>query len=564
MNVAIYARKSTDQTGVADEQKSVTRQIEHARAYAVSKGWTVSDAHVYVDDGISGAEFANRPGFVRLMNALKPRPAFQALVMSEVSRLGREQIETAYSLKQLSQAGVRCFSYLEDHELTMDSAIDKFLLSAVNFAAEIEREKARQRTRDALLRKAQQGHVTGGACFGYHNVPIMGADGKRSHVERQIEPAEAAVIRRIFQLAADGYGLRAIAKTLNAEGAPSPRAQRGRVQSWAPTSIREVLHRPLYRGEVVWAQTTKRDPWGQVKAAARPPAEWVRRPAPELRIVSDDEWAAAHRRLTAARTLYMQKTGGQTFGRPAVGNPSKYLLTNLALCRRCGGSLKALSRSHGRTRKMFYGCAGYHDRGKTVCTNGANVPMTDADDIVIEALLDDVLDERMIADAVEEALGLIRTDGHEDRLATIDAELAKINQERERLITAIATGGQLDGLLEALRTRDQRRIDLEADRDHVRATRRVGPSDVGRVRDELGELAESWRRILADDPTHARPIVSSLLKGRVTIAPMTVRGQWTVAGEGTLAGLFGKTVCTGARVPLGTPNRFPRSRFPLT
>ncbi len=40
MIAAIYARKSTDQSGVADEQKSITRQIEHARAYAVAKGWT--------------------------------------------------------------------------------------------------------------------------------------------------------------------------------------------------------------------------------------------------------------------------------------------------------------------------------------------------------------------------------------------------------------------------------------------------------------------------------------------------------------------------------------------
>ncbi len=65
----------------------------------------VDDAHVYVDDGVSGAEFANRPGFVRLLNALKPRAPFHVLVMSEVSRLGREQIETAYALKQLSVAG---------------------------------------------------------------------------------------------------------------------------------------------------------------------------------------------------------------------------------------------------------------------------------------------------------------------------------------------------------------------------------------------------------------------------------------------------------------------------
>ena len=102
MQAAIYARKCTEQHGVADEQKSVARQIAHATAYAASKGWTVDEAHVFVDDGISGAEFSTRPGFLRLMNALKPRAPFQVLVMSEVSRLGREQIETAYALKQLS------------------------------------------------------------------------------------------------------------------------------------------------------------------------------------------------------------------------------------------------------------------------------------------------------------------------------------------------------------------------------------------------------------------------------------------------------------------------------
>src|ERR1041384_3177803 len=119
MIAAIYARKSTEQSGVADEQKSVTRQIEHARAYADRKGWIVRDAHVYVDDGISGAEFANRPGFLRLMNALKPVAPFQVLVMSEESRLGREAIETAYALKQLVQAGCRVFFCMEDRERTL-------------------------------------------------------------------------------------------------------------------------------------------------------------------------------------------------------------------------------------------------------------------------------------------------------------------------------------------------------------------------------------------------------------------------------------------------------------
>src|ERR671912_1095311 len=82
---AIYARKSTDQSAIADEAKSVIRQIDHARAYATRHGWTVPEACVFVDDGVSGAEFANRPGFVRLMAALKPHPPFQGLIMSEES-----------------------------------------------------------------------------------------------------------------------------------------------------------------------------------------------------------------------------------------------------------------------------------------------------------------------------------------------------------------------------------------------------------------------------------------------------------------------------------------------
>ena len=99
MIVAICARKSTEQTGVSDHEKSVTRPIDHATAYVTSKGWTVAQDHIYVDDGISGVEFANRPDFLRLMNALKPMAPFQVLVMSEEARLGREAIETAYALK---------------------------------------------------------------------------------------------------------------------------------------------------------------------------------------------------------------------------------------------------------------------------------------------------------------------------------------------------------------------------------------------------------------------------------------------------------------------------------
>jgi DNA invertase Pin-like site-specific DNA recombinase len=126
-----------------------------------------------------------------------------------------------FAVKQLITVGVRIFFYMEDRERTLDSPTDKIMLSLTTFADELERVKARQRTSDAMMVKAKAGHVTGGRVFGYTNVRV------NSHVERRIEPVEADVIRQIFELSAEGYGRNAIAKRLNAERQPSPRAQQG-------------------------------------------------------------------------------------------------------------------------------------------------------------------------------------------------------------------------------------------------------------------------------------------------------------------------------------------------
>jgi DNA invertase Pin-like site-specific DNA recombinase len=107
MIAAIYARKSNDNPQVPDALKSVAGQIAGARLYASGQGWVVDEGHIYTDDGVSGALFGknkrgkeNRPGLARLLNALSPRPPFQVLIMSEESRLGRESIETAWTLKR--------------------------------------------------------------------------------------------------------------------------------------------------------------------------------------------------------------------------------------------------------------------------------------------------------------------------------------------------------------------------------------------------------------------------------------------------------------------------------
>jgi DNA invertase Pin-like site-specific DNA recombinase len=288
----------------------VTRQVAHAREYARRKGWFVPDEFVFIDDGISGVEFAKRPGLLRLLRTLKPRAPFHFLIMSEESRLGREQIEVGWILKQIIDAGVRVFFYLEDRERTLDSAMDKMMMSLTNFAAEVERERASQRTHDAMIRKAKAGHVTGGRVYGYDNREIVSstlrADGRaqRQYVVRQINAAQAAVVRRIYTLYASGIGITRIAKLLNDEGATPPRQDRN---GWAPTAIREILLRPLYRGEIVYNRTQKISKAGTKMQRKRPESDWHRLNVPDLRVIAEDLWEAVRRRFERNHAAYPRR-----------------------------------------------------------------------------------------------------------------------------------------------------------------------------------------------------------------------------------------------------------------
>ena len=88
MKAAIYCRRSTEQTG-GKKGTGVERQEKLAREFAETQRWTVHRDHVYVDDGISGAEFARRPG-LQAMLAAAARREFSVLVVSEQKSLGRE------------------------------------------------------------------------------------------------------------------------------------------------------------------------------------------------------------------------------------------------------------------------------------------------------------------------------------------------------------------------------------------------------------------------------------------------------------------------------------------
>jgi site-specific DNA recombinase len=523
MITAIYARKSTEQNGVGDEDKSVARQIEHATAYAARKGWTVDDAHVYSDDGISGAEFKKRPGFLRLLNALSPRPPFQVLVMSEESRLGREAIETGYVLKQIMDAGVRVFFYLEDRERTLDTAMDKVMLSLTNFASEMEREKARQRTYDAMVRKARALHVTGGKVYGYDNVDVPSPEdnGTRLRVVRQINEEQAAIVRRLFELYASGVGMVKIAHRLNQEGVRPPRGR-----GWAPSGIREMLHRELYRGVVVWNRSQKVVRAGTKKQRKRDESEWIRVEAPDLRVVSEDLWQRVKVTLDARAAAFPRGSDRKLMGRPRFKDESSYLLVGFAKCSTCGGpvgtDLRGWGPADARRSVPHYACLDSKRRGKAICINRVALRQDLLDRAILGAI-GDALDPAVLTGAMEKALARLtkRQRAHTDRRVQVERELAQVQQRLDRLVDALADGSlPADEIKTRLSTEKGRKTALTADLARLERLAKFASINVEQIAQKLRARVNDVAGVLGRQTVQARQMLRKVLADKIELEPV--------------------------------------------
>jgi len=518
MKAAIYARKSTAQDGVAQDAKSVTRQIENARAFAATRGWTVADAHVYIDDGISGAEFKRRPGFQRLLGILTPRPPFQTLIVSEQKSLGREASETGYVIKQLALAGVEIFEYTHGRSLTPKNAVDKILSNVQGFADEAHREQTSERVHESHTRSAKAGHVVGGRVFGYTNQDVFhGEDSHgrplRSHVERVINHVEAAVVRRIFELYDSGEGLKKIAKRLNSEDAAAPKAFVRRdptkvqpVAGWSPSTVRGILSRDLYNGEIVWNKSRKRPlAWGQVNQQPRPASEWLRTQAQQLRIVDAGLWGRVQSRRRDTEGNAARFTSGRLSGRPPK-TATHNLLAGLATCATCGGGLIVETSPRKRGRVPEYVC--YRYRRTCTCDNALHLSVAEVNEAVLQAIEEHAL----TPEAIEHVINLSERDDAADLQHRIARERKQIEQRLARLVAAIEAGGDAVTLVAKIRELEARRLNLDGESASLRSVPRLAPVVIEQ------RLAE-WRRILRQSTTQGRTVLQRVLRGRLTFTP---------------------------------------------
>ena len=215
-----------------------------------------------------------------------------------------------------------------------------------------------EKTRRGLRGRVEAGRSAGGRCYGYDVVLERDAAGERVRGKRQINPHEAAIVRRIFEAYAAGKSPRRIAFDLNREGVPGPDGG-----AWGPTTINGnrargtgILNNELYIGRLVWNRLRYvKDPeTGKRVSRPNPPEQLIVQQVPDLRILDQDIWDGVK---AAAGIEPQEYPAGSQGARPSgIASRPRFLLSGLMRCGLCGGGFSKISAD-------LFGCATARQQG---------------------------------------------------------------------------------------------------------------------------------------------------------------------------------------------------------
>ncbi|WP_371425115.1 recombinase family protein, partial [Tardiphaga sp.] len=352
MKVALYARYSSD----AQRDASIADQLRVCRAHAERQGWQIIEE--YTDHAISGASLL-RPGIQAMIaDALQGR--FQIVLAEAMDRLSRDQEDIAGLFKRMAYGDVKIVT-LSEGEVTQLHVGLKGTMNAL-FLKDLA-----DKTRRGLRGRVEQGKSGGGNSYGYTVVKQFDAHGEALRGDRQIDPDQAKIVRRIFEDYAAGKSAKRIATELNHDGVAAPSGG-----DWGFSTINGnpkrgtgILNNELYVGKLVWnRQRFVKDPVsGKRQARVNDPDEWLSSEVAHLRIVDDALWAAVKKRQDIQR---IAPFADDQSGKPRIDERrrARYLLSGLTRCGHCGGGYAMISAD-------MLGCS--TSRNKGTCANRVNI-----------------------------------------------------------------------------------------------------------------------------------------------------------------------------------------------
>jgi hypothetical protein len=270
---------------------------------------------------------------------------------------------------------------------------------------------------------------------------------------------------RIFQMYATGNSYSRIAKTLNAEGVTSPQPPRkGKIRSWCPSAIREMLLNEKYRGVEVWnrTKTIRNREKDRTEQRPRPEVEWVRVNRPELRIVPNELWEAVREQNRLVREKHGPKRLG---GMNRTEKSRTYLFSGLMECGICGKNITIVS---GKQPYSRYGCPSHRFRG--VCKNAVTILQSKLEQQLISALSANLLDTRLEEERVKVFSEQLRKTMEQEaglacqallKQSAVKEEQSKLKKQITNLVAAIAEYGMSPNLRAELATSENRLSEIE-------------------------------------------------------------------------------------------------------
>jgi hypothetical protein len=201
----------------------------------------------------------------------------------------------------------------------------------------------------------------------------------------------------------------------------------------------------------------------------------------------------------------------------------------------------------GADEPFFYACSSFHHRGKTVCANSLEMPLQAAEDAVLTALERELLDPEILEAAAARAAARVASPESDPnaRRHAIEAALADTENALARLTAAVAEGGTVATLVQAIRDHERRQQTLRAELANLDRPR-VVPLSVGHLKALLLARAEEWQGLLRKHAPIARQMVRKLVEGRIVFTPDREARRDTFLAQGTMATFFSGIVCPQA------------------
>jgi DNA invertase Pin-like site-specific DNA recombinase len=477
---ASYSRYSSD----AQKDRSIEDQQLLNREFAARNNLRLPSHLEFSDRALTGATLAQRSGAAALMQAMKDK-RFDALVVENLDRLARDWRDLAdiYGLAEFHEIEI----------LTLDSAgrpTDDITVFVNGLQSRLWLKGHKRRVRDRLGVLAKEGKLPGAVPYGYRAVP--GQPGVRVIYE-----PEAGVLRFIYAECVRGQSPRQIAAELERRGIPAPDGGSHWSHQTFTCGRTGLIGREIHRGEIVWntqRSVLNRDT-GKTTKRPTPPSEWIRTPAPHLRIIPEALWDAAMK-VRKARAAQHAPSGKKE---RAVVPRNRSILSGILRCGVCGGNMRLAGANQSGPRMV---CATAFNRDE--CRHRRTYDLRAIQECVGDWVQAHVDNPQAVMEAVrnyqvERAKAAKHEAAEADRL---DERIAKLSRQIERLTAAI-----LDTEDDEVPELTGRLKPLQAERGELRRQRErlAEQSNVITIHPKMGEAVAQRLRSLVEALKSASP-----------------------------------------------------------